>query len=736
MRPMGPILGIEKRKKGKEKEIKELAQSVKGNKGRVEYISALMKDIYDFIIYLDAIVNRLEGTIGVEQHIFHTILKTLAEQKRTVITMTEILSNVPQEIASKIKKEIANLNKFIKDKFEEAIKNEGRVYKGKYTRSHYFDKLFGNMQKDVDIYRELQLVAREEKIEIAEEARFTEEVESLRERTLSALPHRYSPGVGHEGKFEKMEQLEDYGADAIRILRYYRREFEQLFKSLGDIQEQDLRNIKLIDHYLKLLEELKKDRRLKVEYDLNALHKKLTDIKTKLKLYIRRDFRQDINANALFEQFSNRIEQVEASLVGIEKIPLQYPTGEVYYKKINGQLPKKGIVFVPGTSRDHKQYEPIIYRLVLEGYLVCAFDLPSQGTIGHLRVGLISDYIYRCVMYVRSEGIVEVGVVAHSLGAMATICALGGYNEELENYIINVASKYIEKLKDEKNSMIARLKKLNLTDYGDVKEIEKKINTREIKIHQLVELFEERQEDEQAYLDFRTHIFTALKKTRFLRKNLSGMIDAVVLLASPASIQSSKIMHKWAFKLSPENFQRFVNGLERFDRLGDLVFKRQLAIDYKLQSSSKKDLDKLQYGTLQVKKSDWPDFLKYLQESPNPFDFMSLLDYFSKFPNFEKLYIDYLIRNVPKIFLFGTKDLIIGGSYRKGILEKAYHTMVGPTTTIHPPYPGVGHIMAKMELGGLKKRGYMVTSPIIQRDIIVFLRTHLNPRMKLIREVT
>tara|TARA_Y100000310_G_C20520490_1_gene733411 strand:+ start:467 stop:973 length:507 start_codon:yes stop_codon:yes gene_type:complete len=165
---IGSILGKEKIKKAKEKEIKKLAKLVKGNKVSVEYVTALMKDISEYVSYMDSVIARLEGNVGVEQHILRTILKTLGEQKRTVIAMMEIASNFPEDISTKMRNEIGELNKFIKENFEKTIQDEGRVYNDRYIRRHYFEKLFGNLQRDVDIYRELQLVAREEKIELEE----------------------------------------------------------------------------------------------------------------------------------------------------------------------------------------------------------------------------------------------------------------------------------------------------------------------------------------------------------------------------------------------------------------------------------------------------------------------------------------------------------------------------------------------------------------------------------------
>jgi len=374
MRRISGVLRKEKRKRGLEREIKVLAKLVKDKKGNVQYITALMKDIAEFITYLESVVARLEGNIGVEQHIMRTILKTLGEQKRTVITMMEILSNVPEDISAKIKEEIEDLNKFIKNNFEKTVIDEGRVYKGKFTRRHYFEKLFGNLRRDVDIYRELQLVAGEEKVELEEEARFKEEIQALK------------PDAFTEPEFKEYEE------DAIRILKYYRREFEHLFKALWDIQEQEYRNIKLIDHYLELLGELKKDRNLKIEYEVDDLHKKLTAIKAKLQLYIRRDFRQDVNADKLFVEFSNRVQEIENRLQGIILIILAF----IYRNelKLIYSDPEAVKQFISGFGI----YAPLVF-ILLQILQVVIFIIPgSVFTIsGGYVFGVILGTIYSLI---------------------------------------------------------------------------------------------------------------------------------------------------------------------------------------------------------------------------------------------------------------------------------------------------------------------------------------------------
>ena len=114
MRPLGGLVRTEKRKKILERDIEKTADLIKGNKNRIEYISSLVKELTDYISYMDSIIIRFEGNFGLEGNIVQTIFKTLNELKRTVSMTLEILKNVPDPISARIKKKIENLNKLIR----------------------------------------------------------------------------------------------------------------------------------------------------------------------------------------------------------------------------------------------------------------------------------------------------------------------------------------------------------------------------------------------------------------------------------------------------------------------------------------------------------------------------------------------------------------------------------------------------------------------------------------------
>ena len=64
-----------------EDEIKNLAKLIKKNRNNVEYFSAIIKDLSDYVKYLNGVVEHLEGKFGLEEYILGDILKCLRELK-------------------------------------------------------------------------------------------------------------------------------------------------------------------------------------------------------------------------------------------------------------------------------------------------------------------------------------------------------------------------------------------------------------------------------------------------------------------------------------------------------------------------------------------------------------------------------------------------------------------------------------------------------------------------------
>ena len=683
MSKFSDIFSEEEKKEKLEDEIKNLAKLIKKNRNNVEYFSAIIKDLSDYVKYLNGVVEHLEGKFGLEEYILGDILKCLRELKEAA----NIAKDSPLLETDKLKNELDEVNEFIKDNFEVTLDNERRVYLGKSPRIHLFEKFFGNLHQDIDIYKKMKLKVSEESIESEKKSNLEKEISLLKQDNIS------------ENRLKEIE------SNAIKLLGWYKRTLRLLFKSLWDIQEQEARSIALIKHYIKLLKMLKKHRNLK-EFD--ELYKNLLDIGAKIRQYIKRDFKEQEYIGNAFEEFRNKVAIIKNNLEGIEREPLGFLNGELYVKKVNGQYPRKGIIVVPGTSRYYNQYEPLIFRLALEGYCVCAFELPSQGSEGAFRVGLMSTYIYACVRHLRSKGAKEVGVVGHSIGAIATLFALGGYNEKLENYIINEASKYIKSLK---------------ATLGNVGKLSEK-DLERIDVNKEATLLKSLDKGVQDYEDMKRNIVDAIKETRFadVSPGKIGRIGAVVLLAPPESIQGAKTLPKSFYSLSHENMQLILNLSLVFDKFVDFVLRRHAAIDFKLPSLSKK-YEQMELVALKVKKSEFNDFLRYVQECENPFDFASLLDYLSKRSDFIRYYTQKFIKDTPKLFLYGDLDPLLKPFIKKGTLEKTYNIMIGATSFVQS-YAGIGHAMMHWDWG-FRNRSYIVTSPNIQMDTVHFFKKYL-----------
>ena len=491
--------------------------------------------------------------------------------------------------------------------------------------------------------------------------------------------------------------------DAEDLLLEYRDKFSSLFKVLFDIQDEESRNLRLVEHYIQFIEVLKKDRGLK---DLEELQNSLIEIQRRLKSLINTDILYDHRFDELLNNFKDILKKYTSELEDVMVENLTFISGALYFKNINGTFPTNGVVVAPGTGRDYKQYEPLIYRLVMEEYAVLVFNLPSQGSEGNWRVGLMSTYIYKCVRYLRSRRIKKVGVIGHSIGAVATVYALGGYNEQLENYTIEEVTKYIKAIK-----LIS----------GEISRIGKE----QLDIAKAIALLSDLYKGTEAYDTFKQQILEGVKATRFqdVSPGNIGSIDCAVLLSTPESLQDAKMLPKFCYSMSERNLQIFLNGLLMVDKLCDFVLKRRPAVDFKSQSAFK-DFKQLQLAALKIKRSEFPDFLKYINDVVNPFDFMSLLDYFSKYSDFIRHYTQGLIKDVPKLFLYGKKDSINKPFIKKGTLEKAYHTMIG-TSSKSISYEEIGHHMMHWDWG-LRRRVYVVKSPQVLKDIINFVKSNIG----------
>ncbi|MBI2651692.1 hypothetical protein HYX01_04430 [Candidatus Woesearchaeota archaeon] len=686
-----------------EKDVKRSANLVLSNKNKPEYMSAFVKHLSDYTSQTEAITERLEGNLGIERNLLNSLEGLLEDFRNAIRELSIIIRNLSKEEQSILISKINEVDDFIKENFEIAIKNEARLYQGKSPRTHNFEKICGNMHRDADIYQKWQWKSEEDEKRKSEESTFRETISSLQ-----------------QDKFDYQRLKEEIK----KIVDYYKKEFKYIFKCFWDIQEQEYVNLCHIDYYFRLVYSLQTYSNLNREYNLPEILDRLKAVKLKIKEYVRQDYAAELNLDKLFEQIRLKFEAVQSDMEGIKRKKVHFPSGEIFFKTIKGNYPKKGIVFAPGTSRSYKHYEPLIFRLVMEGYSVCGFDLPSQGSRGNWKVGLMSEYIYRCVRHLRAMGAVEVCAIGHSVGAMAALHALGGYNRKLEKFLMKEGRKLMVAL----DNSLSMLFKANNS-------LKQQYESGDIKVYELVNLFEDIKKEQQRYEAFKKKIFAALKETRFNTLKIAGKIDALVLLAPPESIQAANMYIPSKIKPKPEAVQLWMNFGLSLDRLADFI-KRKQVIEVNKSQPIGKDLEKLKVSALEIKKSDWLPFLQYLKDSLNPFGLMSLLDYFSKY-TFIKYYTDKYIRDVPKVFLYGAKDAILKSSIKNKTLENSYkaviRTTIGANSYIKS-FAGMGHTMMKREFGA-RKRSYIAEAPQLQQEIIIFLNRVLKPYTLSIKEV-
>ncbi len=65
---------------------------------------------------------------------------------------------------------------------------------------------------------------------------------------------------------------------------------------------------------------------------------------------------------------------------------------------------EKAIIVFSGTTLSYEQYEPLSYRLALEGYLVLALNLPAHGNDINFRLGNGANLLADAIRDVNAKG--------------------------------------------------------------------------------------------------------------------------------------------------------------------------------------------------------------------------------------------------------------------------------------------------------------------------------------------
>ena len=363
--------------------------------------------------------------------------------------------------------------------------------------------------------------------------------------------------------------------------------------------------------------------------------------------------------------------------------------GRIYRSNINNN---KGVIIYAGTTLHFTQYEPLSYRFALEGYTVLTLNLPSHGNDISFRLGNGAALLAHAVRQLRSS-CSSVGAIGFSFGAVSILYNLFSFDYIFEREIKRRLGNFVEELKN-----------------GELNESLDTYNNLKMLIHKSV-----------------VRAFTSFGGEWKSR----GIPDAVIFAGMPLSLYRSKKMmcpsfvslsYGWMkgitntfFNAPPSLIRKVINGLERHQPIEEPKYKNKESIYMKFfEINSPKELKALKIYMHDLSK-DPENIIPLLMQQDGQY-----INYWLK-----------KIREIPKLFMYGSRDAIAGGNFiqklfSKNINEERLHAMVEAIGAVGAPriYPGIGHTLDERK-GFLKKLSRRPQNIRIQNDMVEFMGTYI-----------
>ncbi len=454
----------------------------------------------------------------------------------------------------------------------------------------------------------------------------------------------------------------------------YERDLEDFLNIEIDIEITEARKLHRIDHYIAFL---------KMVGGFDDLIKKLNELKAAAQYWVYQD---SIDAKKLLNYAKalnyglNVLKASEAPTGGnfpgivVQNSPIEgFVPGILIYNN-NSSKPNRAVVLVHGVYQSKEALITLGKKLALLDFWVYSIDLTSHGESREaIQLGRSCEYIQTAVRWFRLNGISNVGVIGHSLGALATLFALCGYNSRVEKEFYNTVSEISIRLE--------QLEKYSRKRKADDK-------TPRWVTDEAVRLSEDYKKLKLLALDAMKQMYSG-----------KARINAAVMLAAPISIQfvfptaASRIA-----KNLPKGFHRVVGkGINALFNKWAKGQEGENTLLYKPMA---------QKGEVQIMSAVFSDVYhayNYAQTAKNPCDFIEAINYLcdsrqgDRQVAFFKYYRD-LIRRTPKLFIYGLADQWLKPLKKNNMpeLEQHYKDM-GATEKTIVRYPNVIH--------GLNKEG-------------------------------
>lgn len=432
-----------------------------------------------------------------------------------------------------------------------------------------------------------------------------------------------------------------------RVLKLYEEQLDEFLNIEIDISLETARKLTRISHYLTFLKGIIREEEAPVQ-GIVPLIQQLESLQEKAKEFVYQDEVSLRNLLRAAEKFSyaekvitqSKTESFEDS-IKVVPVSIQNSIPSLYFYQEGVPPPLRGVVMMHGFSGEKRALMTLGKRLALQGFRVISLDMSSHGdNRERFHLGRNAEYFMEGVKWMRIQGVRSVGLLGHSLGASSAMLALAGYNSNIEETFYKLVDEARRIQKTPGQNQINMISKL----YKRLKQL-------------ILSGLEER------------------RRSAILR------VDCAVLLAPPLGVQAAvspkilKMIDMFKWKVPSTNLMplkslykplswgilKVMNAQSQM-QLG----KNQLMHDVATKSG--------EFRHLSAVFSDYYDFLNYLREVNNPYEFMECLHYLcsvessmsSHDPNqndkkieehrFFAYYRDHIIRSVPKLVAFGDKD--------------------------------------------------------------------------------
>ena len=253
------------------------------------------------------------------------------------------------------------------------------------------------------------------------------------------------------------------------LIEHYKNDIEDFLNIEIDTKIEEARKLHRIDHYITFLKSRRYSSNANSRKNIDPLINQLNALKEWANKWVYQD---TINAKKL-QQYAIRSFEYGQKLLDSSQIKAdsEFPgiviekhtvfeefPGILIYNK-NKPRPNRGLVLVHGAFATKESLLTLGKRLATQDFVVFSMDMASHGENTNVfRLGLISEHILMAVGFLRRNGIKNVGVVGHSLGAVCTLFAIAGYNARIEYQFFEVTAELMQTI-DKIDKDLNKLKK-------------------------------------------------------------------------------------------------------------------------------------------------------------------------------------------------------------------------------------------------------------------------------------